>query len=423
MAEYEIAFICRNCGKKIDIIHPSRWAYKVKNNKGGHNYFCTWKCLREDERKKEKKQAARKEESEQRTWNNRKDVLEKMIAAAEAGQDIYEYLWEEGYTDPKDTLRRLRIMAKMEAPEIYDKMEKMGLLDMRAKNSGKGVDKMSKHKLTREQKEKAVDIAIKGGDPLVYLKLCGAKNPTAAWWYIKKTLATKNPQMLEKIPEKIGTVLNESGQATATVEIAEKLPPEAVAEVPERPEANQMKVTELEKTDDGVKFVVSVPPERAEQMDKVIKELMDPENDRLGLSLYKDAQRITEPLKYDGFKVTAINGEFGEYRVEGTKLYFHNQNRIMCFDVDIEEMSAFIDEITRAAQILGGAGLMEDYIVGFRTFGNSWAYISEVMPGKDGEKVYIYGTNNRKKARRFTQEEAEKIVKASNIDGVTVMKA
>ena len=41
---------------------------------------------------------------------------------------------------------------------------------------------------------------------------------------------------------------------------------------------------------------------------------------------------------------------------------------------------------------------MEDYIVGFRAFGNSWAYISEVMPGKDGEKVYIYGTNNRKKA-------------------------
>lgn len=97
----------------------------------------------------------------------------------------------------------------------------------------KGVNKMSQNKLTREQKGKAVEIAIGGGDPLVYLKECGAKNPAAAWWYIKKTLATKNPQLLEKIPEKIGTVLNESGQVTARVEIAEKLPPEAVAEVPE----------------------------------------------------------------------------------------------------------------------------------------------------------------------------------------------
>ena len=226
MAEYEIAFICRNCGKKIDIIHPSRWAYKVKNNKGGHNYFCTWKCLREDERKKEKKQAARKEESEQRTWNNRKDVLEKMIAAAEAGQDIYEYLWEEGYTDPKDTLRRLRIKARREAPEIYRKMEQMGLLDLRAKNSGKGVDKMSQNKLTREQKEKAVKIALEGGDYLEHLKKCGAKNPSAAWWYIKKTLAKSNPKLLAEVMKKTGEVETiKASEVVAAVEIAEKLPP------------------------------------------------------------------------------------------------------------------------------------------------------------------------------------------------------
>ena len=354
MAAIETGFKCRNCGKQIDILHPLQWAYKVKNNKGGHNYFCTWKCLREDEAKKGQKQAARKEESEQRTWNNRKDVLKKLMAAAEAGRDIYAYLREEGYTDPKDTLRRLRIKARREAPEIYRKMEQMGLLDLRAKKSGKGVDKMSQNKLTREQKEKAVKIALEGGDYLEHLKKCGAKNPSAAWWYIKKTLAKSNPKLLAEVMKKTGEVETvKAPEVVATVEIAEKLPPEAVAEVPERPEANRMKVTELEKTDDGVKFVVSVPPERAEQMDKVIKELMDPENDRLGLSLYKDAQRITKPLNYDGFKVTAINGEFGEYRMEGTKLYFHNQNRIMCFDVDIEEMSEFIDEITRAAQILG----------------------------------------------------------------------
>ena len=66
---------------------------------------------------------------------------------------------------------------------------------------------------------------------------------------------------------------------------------------------------------------------------------------------------------------------------------------------------------------------MKEYVIGFQAFGSHMAFISEVLPGKDGDKVYIYGTNNRKKAMSFTQEEAEKIVKASNIDGVTVMKA
>ena len=66
---------------------------------------------------------------------------------------------------------------------------------------------------------------------------------------------------------------------------------------------------------------------------------------------------------------------------------------------------------------------MEEYVIGFRTFGNSWAYISEVLPGKDGDKVYIYGTNTRKKAMKFSWEEAEQIVKLSKIPDVTMMKA
>ena len=88
------------------------------------------------------------------------------------------------------------------------------------------------------------------------------------------------------------------------MEIAEKLPPEAVAEVPEAdplagfvaydpgaPEGDKtahqgFKVRKLEETDDGVRFVMSVPPEQAEQMDKVLKDIMDPEWDALCMSLH-----------------------------------------------------------------------------------------------------------------------------------------
>lgn len=290
MAEYEIERVCPVCGKHFEVLYKDLWAYKKARAKGGYDFYCTWKCLREAETNKKPMPEPQKRENKERL-----QVLVELMAAVKDGRNAYDYLEGMGYADPKDTLRRLRITAKKDAPEIYKWMEQNGLLDMRKGHSGKGVDKMSQNKLTREQKGKAVDIAIQGGDPLAYLKECGAKNPTADWWYIKKTLATKNPKLLEKIPEKIGTVPNESGQVAARVEIAEKLPPEAAAEVPEadplagfqvvnmdKPAA---KVTELEKTDDGVRFVINVPPEQAEQMDKVFKDMMDPEKDALCMSL------------------------------------------------------------------------------------------------------------------------------------------
>ena len=345
MAEYEIEFRCKHCGKPISILYPSQWGYKVRNKKGGWNYFCTWKCLRADERKEPK--PVQVEEQEKEIKNNRVQVLEKLMAAAEDGRDIYAYLREEGYTDPKDTLRRLRIKAKKEAPEIYRKMEQMGLLDLRAKNSGKGVDKMSQNKLTREQKEKAVKIALEGGDYLEHLKKCGAKNPSAAWWYIKKTLAKSNPKLLAEVMKKTNevevklpkpfeggvteTIADEVAEWTpGAVEIAEKLPPEAVAEVPEQ-EPVIMSREEHKKahTDEEAAFV-----EAANMFHQILQPLQK-----------KD--------KYDGFKVTAIDGEFGQYRTDGDKIYFNNPAKIMYFGFNKEELPAFLEETKRAAQILG----------------------------------------------------------------------
>ena len=190
---------------------------------------------------------------------------------------------------------------------------------------------MSNHKLTREQKEKAVEIAIQGGDPLVYLKLCGAKNPTAAWWYIKKTLATKNPQLLEKIPEKIGTVLNEKGQVAARVEIAEKLPTEAVAEVPE--------------ADPLAGFVAYDPG--APEGDKTAA--MSREEHK---EAHKGSAAITVPVNnYDGFRVSAIEGELGTYSME--IVHFKADCGKQQIYILAEDLGPFINELKRAAQILG----------------------------------------------------------------------
>ena len=329
MAEYEIERVCPVCGKHFDVLYKELWAYKKPRAKGGYDFYCTWKCLRAAETNKTKKPELVPEKRENK---DRLAVLKDLMAAVKDGRNAYDYLRDMGYTDPKDTLRKLRITAKKDAPEIYQWMEQNGLLDMRKEHSGKGVDKVSKHKLTREQKEKAVDIAIQGGDPLEYLKKCGAKNPSAAWWYIKKTLAEKNPKLLEQIPEKPGTVLDEKGQAVPApenpkggkiVEIAEKLPPEAVAEVPEK------------------EHVVVVTHDDIEAAANYLKKAE------------KDFHIIDKPLNYDGFRVTAIDGEFGQYRMDGDKIGFQNQAKIMYFSMHKEDLGAFIKELTRAAQILG----------------------------------------------------------------------
>lgn len=332
MAEYEIERVCPVCGKHFEVLYKDLWANKKARGKGGYDFYCTWKCLREAETNKKPKPEPQKRENKERL-----QVLVELMAAVKDGRDAYNYLQGMGYADPKDTLRRLRITAKKDAPEIYRWMEQNGLLDMRKGHSGKGVDKMSQNKLTREQKGKAVDIAIQGGNPLEYLKKCGAKNPTAAWWYIKKTLAESNPKLLEKIPEKLGTVLDENGLAVPApekpegpkVEIAEKLPPEAAAEVPEAdplagfvaydqgaPEVDKtahqgIKVTELEETDDGVRFVMSVPPEQAEQMDKVLKDIMDPERDALCMSLYNPPNE-----KKMEYTVVSIKTKAGTFSID-----------------------------------------------------------------------------------------------------------
>lgn len=311
MAEYEIEFRCKHCGKPISILHPSQWGYKVRNKKGGWTYYCTWKCLRADERKEPKpEQAEEPEEKDGR--NNRLEVLEELLEAVKGGKDAYDFLEQMGYTDPKDTLRRLRITAKKEAPKLYTKMEKAGLLDMRKGRSGKGADNVNK--LTREQKEKAVKLALEGGDYLDHLKKCGSKNPSAAWWYIKKTLAKSNPTLLAKVMKKTGEIEEikapENTEGGPTVEKADKLPPEADAPPPE-PEVNYPEVQE-----------------------KVIT--------------------IKAQDKFDGFRVKTIVGEFGEYTVQGKAKFFRFESldqKTVIF-MRSEDFIPFLDELQRAAQIM-----------------------------------------------------------------------
>ena len=57
-------------------------------------------------------------------------------------------------------------------------------------------------KVTREQKEKAVRIAIEGGNPVEFLGRCGSESPDKLWWYIKNKLKDANPELYAQIPDR-----------------------------------------------------------------------------------------------------------------------------------------------------------------------------------------------------------------------------
>ena len=72
----------------------------------------------------------------------------------------------------------------------------MAVADVKQRREKSGFvkeDSEMRGKITLEQKKKAVEIALDGGDPRDYLKACGSKNPDAHWYYIKNKLKDTDP--------------------------------------------------------------------------------------------------------------------------------------------------------------------------------------------------------------------------------------
>ena len=60
--------VCKICGKVFSVLHPSRWAYKSRAKGASHEtYFCSWHCLREDEKGREERVAIILTEEQKRT--------------------------------------------------------------------------------------------------------------------------------------------------------------------------------------------------------------------------------------------------------------------------------------------------------------------------------------------------------------------
>ena len=177
---------------------------------------------------------------------------------------------------------------------------------------GKAIMGKGKRKVTLEQKKKAVQIAIDGGDPREYLRQCGSENPDSLWWYVKKVIKEKDPALYEKIPE--------------------KLPYRKPLE-----ENNTIQAGTVVNAINGMQ-------EAADTFFGACKDM--------GLNV-ETPEFIAAPMPEApgaSFKIVMVRGELGEYRVDGEDFLYTGA----CGTIKMasEDLSAWLDELSRAAKLL-----------------------------------------------------------------------
>lgn len=181
---------------------------------------------------------------------------------------------------------------------------------------------MGRFVLTEEQKRKAVQIAIDGGDPRQFLKECGSKNPDAMWDVIRQWIKGADPEMAGKLPKIIGhkgkmkTVEPPEGEFSVQAPVKTK-----VMQAPETPEG-------------GIHAMIA---------DEI--------------SAWPEAPKICRPMVYEGMTIREVDGQFGRYRYSrtgtGEFIDFENKDGMEVISYTTEQWRAFREEQDLAARILG----------------------------------------------------------------------
>lgn len=195
--------VCAECGKRIVVTWPEFYVYK--RGKGEDTcYFCSENCMIVSDVRDAKERSG---------WNDEPWITEGELEDIQAGRKPFRML-------RRPTSRNSRPPAEKDRPEKP------------AERTGQDMgNNKSSHKLTREEKEKAVELAIAGKDPIGYLKECGAKNPWASWAYIKQTLKKAKPEKYAQLPgddDRLGEEVSFGAQSAPEAKAAEQEAVEAV---------------------------------------------------------------------------------------------------------------------------------------------------------------------------------------------------
>lgn len=192
-------------------------------------------------------------------------------------------------------------------------------------------------KLTLEQKKKAVQIAIDGGDPEAYLRECGSKDPRQMWNIIRANLRKADPERFLQLPKpKVGTTKEEKEEKPAeddkeddqAEDDRKDSPAEDYVEYPKEDDPEEMPAKLIAKVDGPVEY------------EPIMK-------------------RHTEgprPLEILGMTVTGVGGKTGFFQLHDTRggryISFDTQDGDNLY-MSIRDWKDFMKELKRAAGIFG----------------------------------------------------------------------
>ena len=194
-------------------------------------------------------------------------------------------------------------------------------------------------KVTLEQKKKAVEIALEGGDPREFLgTLC--KAPGVMWSSIREKLKTADPELYEKLPKAIPHK-NAKHPWRAMEQVRRE-------EYKEKHQATKTAGEAMENIQGAVDEFFGKCEEMGLKLDKEETE-DEPESEE---------PKIFQPVNYDGMVVREVEGGFGRYRRSdvGQKIYIDFEPADDCLDTlsyTVEQWRSFRKEHERAAVILG----------------------------------------------------------------------
>lgn len=161
-------------------------------------------------------------------------------------------------------------------------------------------------KVTLEQKNKAVEIAIGGGDPLKFLAECGSGNPSACWYQIRKMLKEKDPAKYELLPKR-EDAKKEEPKVDITINAEELLKTDV--DVP------KIVTCCAPSTREGVEVPDEFPVELPVANSKIGRSAEILENQEKSVKKErKSMKKARKPVNYDGYEVSAVRSEaLGEF--------------------------------------------------------------------------------------------------------------
>lgn len=180
--------------------------------------------------------------------------------------------------------------------------------------------KLNMNKLTLDNKKHAVKIAMDGGNPLEYIRMCGIKNAETAWMNIKNTLKEKDPQTWEKLPKRLPQEKKEEAVPAQKTMVHGSV----------RPVLTQKNIEET-----SLKVKDITPKEIQKHMKPGVPE---------------------RPVLYGGFVVTAVEGEYGRYFHDKTSIgdYIDYESKDGDeLSLTVDQWREFLKELHRAAEALG----------------------------------------------------------------------